>query len=66
MKKTGVRVFSTQLNAQFAFAIDDRNNASLFLRQGSVWHLPAIPCALADGFFIFAFQINAILGAIRQ
>src|SRR5215213_8796 len=52
--------FLNKLNAQFAFAIYDRNERSLFLARDQFGICPLFYTTV-DGFFIFASEIKAIL-----
>ena len=53
--------FLNKLNAQFAFAIYNRNERSLFLARDQFGICPLFHTTTADGFFIFASEIKAIL-----
>ena len=52
--------FLNKLNAQFAFAIYDRNDRSLFLARDQFGICPLF-YTIVDGFFIYASEIKAIL-----
>ena len=52
--------FFNQLNAQFAFAIYDRKDGTLFLARDQFGICPLF-YTVVDGFFIFASEIKAIL-----
>lgn len=52
--------FLNQLNAQFAFAIYDRKDGTLFLARDQFGICPLF-YTVVDGFFIFASEIKAIL-----
>jgi asparagine synthase (glutamine-hydrolysing) len=52
--------FLNKLNAQFAFAIYDRKDGTLFLARDQFGICPLF-YTVADGFFIFASEIKAIL-----
>lgn len=52
--------FLNRLNAQFAFAIYDRNQRTLFLARDQFGICPLFH-TVVDGFFIFASEIKAIL-----
>lgn len=52
--------FLNKLNAQFAFAIYDRKDGALFLARDQFGICPLF-YTVADGFFIFASEIKAIL-----
>lgn len=52
--------FLNKLNAQFAFAIYDRNQRTLFLARDQFAICPLFH-TVVDGFFIFASEIKAIL-----
>jgi asparagine synthase (glutamine-hydrolysing) len=52
--------FLNKLNAQFAFAIHDRRDGTLFLARDQ-WGICPLFYTVVDGFLIFASEIKAIL-----